>query len=128
MANELRIAAMVFAMSASSAPAQDIAAGETTFRRCQPCHAIGAGAGNKIGPQLNGIEGRKCGTASGYSYSDANRNCGFSWNEAIFADYIKDPKAKLPGTKKSFAGIKQASDASNLWAYLRQFGPDGNLK
>jgi cytochrome c len=128
MVNESGIAAMIFVLSASSALAQDMAAGETTFRRCQPCHAIGAGAGNKIGPQLNGIEGRKCGTAGGYSYSEANRNCGFSWNEATFLDYIKDPKAKIPGTKKSFAGLKESRDAGNLWAYLRQFGPDGQLK
>jgi cytochrome c len=128
MANELRIAAMTFVLSTSSALAQDMAAGETTFRRCQPCHAIGAGASNKIGPQLNGIEGRKCGTASGYSYSEANRNSAFSWNEVIFLDYIKDPKAKIPGTKKSFTGIKESRDALNLWAYLRQFGPDGKLK
>lgn len=62
MTNELRIAAMVFGLSTSSALAQDVAAGETSFRKCLPCHAIGADAKNKTGPLLNGIEGRKCGT------------------------------------------------------------------
>jgi len=128
MTNEFRIAAMVFGLSASSALAQDIAAGETSFRKCLSCHAIGADARNRIGPLLNGIEGRKCGTMIGYSYSEANRNCAFTWNEAIFLDYIKDPKAKIPGTKKLFGGIKDETEASNLWAYLRQFGPDGKPK
>jgi cytochrome c len=128
MTNEFRVAAMVFGLSTSSALAQDVAAGETLFRKCLPCHAVGTGARNKTGPLLNGIEGRKCGAVVGYNYSEANRNCAFSWNEAIFLDYIKDPKAKIPGTKKLFAGIKDVTEASNLWAYLRQLGPDGRPK
>ena len=128
MTNEFRIAAMLFGLSISSALAQDVAAGETSFRKCLPCHAVGADARNKIGPLLNGIEGRKCGSVGGYNYSEANRNCTFTWNEAIFLDYIKDPKAKSPGTKKLFAGIKDGTEASNLWAYLKQFGPDGRPK
>lgn len=86
------------------------------------------GAKNKIGPQLNGILGRKCGSVEGYTYSPANRDCAFTWNEADFVEYIRDPKAKIPGTKKSIAGIRDATEASNLWAYLRQFGPDGRPK
>ena len=128
MTNEFRIAAMVFGLSTSSALAQNVAAGETSFRKFLPCHAIGADARNKNAPLLNGIEGRKCGTVIGYSYSEANRNCAITWNEANFLDYIKDPKAKIPGTKKLFAGIKDETEASNLWAYLRQFGPDGRPK
>ena len=128
MTNEFWMAAILFGLSTSSVLAQDVAAGETSFRKCLPCHAVGADASNKIGPLLNGIEGRKCGIVSGYSYSEANKNCAFTWNEAIFLDYIKSPKAKIPGTKKLFAGIKDETEASNLWAYLRQFGPDGSLK
>ena len=114
MTYELRIAAMVFNLSTSSALAQDVAAGETSFRKCLPCHAIGADARNKTGPLLSGIQGRKCGTVIGYSYSEANRNCAFTWNQVTFLDYIKDPKAKIPGTKKLFAGIKDVTEASNL--------------
>ena len=60
------------------------------------------------------IQGRKCGTVIGYSYSEANRNCAFTWNQVTFLDYIKDPKANIPGTKKLFAGIKDVTEASNL--------------
>jgi cytochrome c len=125
MTHEFRIAAMIFGLSISAASAQDIAAGEASYRKCLACHSIGAGARNKSGPPLNGIDGRKCGSADGYSYSQANRNCAFPWNEAAFVEYIRDPKAKIPGTKKSFSGIKDTTEARNLWAYLRQFGADG---
>ena len=47
----------------------------------------------------------------------------FTWNEAAFVDYIKDPKLKIPGTKKLFPGIKDETEAQNLWSYLKQFGP-----
>ena len=126
--NELRIAAIVLGVSISTVSAQDIAAGEISFSRCLGCHAVGADAKNKIGPQLNGIDGRKCGTVDGYTYSAANRDCAFTWNESVFVEYIRDPKAKIPGTKKSISGIRDETEARNLWAYLRQFGPDGRPK
>ena len=90
-----------------SASAQDVAAGKSSFAKCMACHAIGEGAKNKVGPELNGLNGRKSGTVAGYSYSEANKNSGLTWNEATFKDYIKDPKAKIPGTKMAFAGIKK---------------------
>jgi cytochrome c len=128
MTNEFRIVAMVFGLSTSSALARDIAAGETPFRKCLPCHAIGTDARNKTGPLLNGIEGRKCGIVSGYIYSDGNRNCAFTWDEAIILDYIGNRKAKNSRDQKVFGGIKDEIEANNLWAYLRQFGPDGRPK
>jgi cytochrome c len=76
-------------ISASAALAQDVATGKTSFNKCMACHAIGAGAKNKIGPELNGLDGRHSGTAPDFSYSDANKNSGITWNEAQFKDYIK---------------------------------------
>jgi cytochrome c len=125
---ELAIAATILGVSISMAPAQDIAAGEISFSRCVGCHAIGVEAKNKIGPQLNGIDGRKCGAVDGYTYSTANKDCAFTWNEAVFVQYVRDPKAKIPGTRKSISGIRDETEARNLWAYLRQFGPDGRPK
>ena len=72
---------------------------------------IGEGAKNKVGPELNGLDGRQSGTAAGYSYSDANKNSGITWNEATFKEYIKDPRAKIPGTKMIFPGIKNEKQA-----------------
>jgi cytochrome c len=113
---------------ASGALAQDAAAGKTSFNKCLACHAIGEGAKNKVGPELNGIDGRKSGTAAGFSYSDANKNSGITWNKDVFLEYIKDPKAKIPGTKMAFAGIKNEKEANDLWAYVSQYGPDGKTK
>ncbi len=108
--------------------AQDVAAGEQSFKKCLACHAVGEGAANKVGPQLNGIAGRKSGTVAGYNYSDANKNSGITWDQATFLDYIKDPKAKIPGTKMVFAGIKNEKEAGDLWAYIAAFGADGKKK
>jgi len=116
----------VLALAPGIAIAQETGAG--IFKRCSLCHDVGPDAKNKTGPQLNGLDGRKAGTAAGYSYSAANKSAGITWNEASFLAYIKDPKAKIPGTKKVFAGIASEDDARALWDYLRQFGPDGQRK
>ena len=113
---------------ASAALAQDAAAGKTAFNKCLPCHAIGEGAKNKVGPELNGLDGRKSGTVPDYNYSDANKNSGITWNEAVFKEYIKDPKAKIPGTKMTFAGIKSENEINNLWAYVSSFDKDDKQK
>jgi cytochrome c len=114
--------------AASGALAQDAAAGKTSFNKCLACHAIGDGAKNKVGPVLNGLDGRKSGTIEGYSYSEANKNSGITWNKDVFLEYIKDPKAKIPGTKMIFAGIKNEKEASDLWAYVSSFDKDGKTK
>ena len=114
--------------AASSALAQDVAAGKTSFNKCLACHAVGEGAKNKVGPELNGLDGRKSGTTEGYSYSEANKNSGIAWNKEQFLDYIKDPKAKIPGTKMIFAGIKNEKEANDLWAFLAQYDKDGKTK
>ena len=72
--------------------------------------------------------GRKTGSAPDYSYSDANKNSGITWSKDQFLEYIKDPKAKIPGTKMAFAGIKNETEAANLWASLSQFDKDGKKK
>jgi cytochrome c len=113
---------------ATAALAQDVAAGKTSFNKCMACHAAGEGAKNKVGPVLNGLDGRQSGTVEGYSYSDANKNSGITWNKEQFLDYIKDPKAKIPNTKMIFPGIKNEKEANDLWAFLAQYDKDGKTK
>ncbi|UDL93178.1 cytochrome c family protein [Lichenihabitans sp. PAMC28606] len=105
--------------------AGDPALGEKVFVKCRACHQIGENAHNSVGPELNGVIGRHSGSVAGYNYSDANKNSGLTWDEATFRDYIKDPKAKVPGTKMSFAGLTKESDINNIVAYLKQFNADG---
>jgi cytochrome c len=122
------IAVTILIAANGIASAQDVDAGERSFRKCLPCHAIGPDAKNKVGPIQNGLDGRKAGTVDGYSYSDANKNSGIVWNEQTFKDYIADPRAKIPGTKMVFAGVKNPQEAADLWAYMKQFDANGNIK
>jgi cytochrome c len=128
---KLTLSALIIIASSATVPAalaQDADAGKASFNKCLACHAIGEDAKNKVGPELNGIDGRKAGTAPDYNYSDANKNSGITWNEANFKEYIKDPKAKVPGTKMAFAGIKNDTEVNNLWAYISKFDKDGKSK
>ena len=124
----LAIAGIVIVAAAGGALAQDLAAGENSFKKCLPCHAVGEDAKNKVGPLLNGLEGRKSGTIEGYNYTEANKNSGITWDEATFREYIQDPRAKIKGTKMVFAGIKNENEANNLWTYVSSFAKDGKQK
>src|SRR5437763_5781421 len=103
MVRGLVIGATLLATSVAGVMAQDVPGGEAAFRKCQPCHDVGETARNKLGPALNGLDGRKAGTVDGYDYSEANKNSGIVWSEATFKEYIVDPAAKMPGTKMVFS-------------------------
>jgi cytochrome c len=122
------LALLALVLTAGAAAAQDVEAGEKSFRKCAACHAVGPDAQNKVGPLLNGLDGRKSGTIPNYSYTDANKNSGIVWDEKTFREYIVDPRAKIPSTKMIFPGIKNETEAAELWAYLAQFGEDGKKK
>ena len=113
------------AIMPSFAHAQDVSAGEKSFNKCRACHQVGETAKNGVGPPLNGLFGRKSGSYEGFNYTDANKNSGITWNEAVFAEYIADPKAKIPGTKMAFAGVKNEQEIKDLTAFLKQYAKDG---
>jgi cytochrome c len=117
----IALVALFVAAGFGQASAQDAAAGEKVFLVCKACHQVGDNAKNAIGPVLNGLFGRKAGSVDGYSYSDANKKSGITWDEATFTEYIKDPKAKVPGTKMAFAGLKDEQKIKDLIAYLHTF-------
>jgi cytochrome c len=124
----MRILAVVLGagiLSTVSAFAQDAASGEKIFTQCKACHQIGENAKNAVGPELNGLFGRKAGAVPGYSYSAANKNSGITWDEATFRAYIKDPKAMVPGTKMTFPGLKIPKQIDDVVAYLKQFDATG---
>jgi cytochrome c len=122
------IAATALPAMLQTAAAQDVEKGQRSFNKCLPCHAIGPGAENKVGPELNGLDGRHAGAVASFNYSEANKNSGLVWNEATFKDYIRSPQAKIPGTKMAFAGITNPQEIDDLWAYLKQFDANGNIK
>jgi cytochrome c len=127
MLRVLIIGTLAVAASAGHSLAQDAAAGETAFRKCQPCHDVGETAKNKLGPELNGLDGRKADAVEGYAYSDADKNSAIVWGEAIFKEYLENPQEKMPGTKMILS-VKNEKEVADLWAYLKQFGGDGKKK
>ena len=120
------LALAAFGLAATPALAQDAAAGKSVFNQCRACHQVGPEAKNGVGPVLNGIVGRKAGEVAGYNYSDANKNSGLTWDEATLKEYLKNPRAKVPGTKMVFPGIQRENQIDNLVAYLAQIKPDGS--
>ena len=116
---------LLLPLGSTIAQAQDVANGEKVFAPCKACHQVGESARNLVGPELNGLIGRHSGAVEGYSYSAANKNSGLTWDEATFSEYIKDPKAKVPGTKMIFPGIKDEKRIADLIAYLKQFDASG---
>jgi cytochrome c len=128
MTKVLAVSAALLFTSVGTALAQNAANGANVFHQCMICHSVGPGAQNKIGPELNGLDGRHSGTVANYSYSTANKNSGIVWGETTFKQYIANPRAMIPGTKMPFAGLKDPQQINDLWAYLEQFNVDGSTK
>jgi len=130
MNNMLKIAAAAASLAfVGVAPAfadGDAAAGKAVFNQCKACHQVGPDAKNGVGPILNGIVGRKAGEGAGYNYSDANKSSGITWDDANLRAYLTDPKAKVPGTKMIFPGIKREKQLDDLMAYLKGIKADGS--
>ena len=120
--------ALLAMVGSGEALAQDAAAGEKVFGVCKMCHQIGETAKNSLGPELNGLIGRKSGSVAGYSYSAANKESGLTWDEPTFREYIQNPKGKVPGTKMIYAGLKDEQKINDLVAFLKQFDAAGKKK
>lgn len=108
--------------------AQDAAAGEKDAVVCRACHQFGPGAKNAVGPVLNGVVGRKAGTYPGYSYSEANKSSGLTWDVPTLQKYIASPQTVVPHTKMIFPGVKDPQKVNDIIAFLEQYGPDGQKK
>ncbi len=107
----------------------DAAAGEKTFAVCKACHQIGPNAHNAVGPVLNGVVGRPAGTYPGYSYSEANKNSGLTWDVATLQKYLAGPQKLVPGTKMIYPGFPNNPEKSNnVIAYLSTYNADGSKK
>lgn len=115
-------------VGAAGAQAQDVAAGAKVFNQCRACHQVGENAKTLVGPKLNGIVGRKAGSIEGFAYSAANKDSGLTWDEATLTMYLHDPKAKVPGTKMIFPGLKSDTQIADVIAYLKQYDADGKMK
>ena len=114
--------ALAWTQPAAAQPG-DAENGKDVFKVCRPCHQVGPGARNGIGPTLNGIVGSKAGTIAGFTYSEANKEAGTKglvWTEDNLFMYLENPAAFMPGNKMTYAGMKDETDRRDLIAYLKQ--------
>jgi|APTNR8051073442_1049403.scaffolds.fasta_scaffold04615_6 cytochrome c len=98
----------------------DAAAGEKVFNKCKACHSIEAGGKNKVGPNLHNIVGADIASKEGFSYSSAMQDMPGTWSYEELYTYLEDPKAEVPGTKMSFAGLKKPEDRANVILFLKE--------
>jgi cytochrome c len=97
----------------------DLANGQRKFALCRSCHTITEGGPALTGPNLYGVFGRQAGSVADYTYSDAVKAAGFVWDGEHLDKWLADPRGFMPGTKMSFAGLKDPKDRIDLIAYLK---------
>jgi len=97
----------------------DVDAGQKYARVCGTCHSFGKGEAAKIGPNLYGIIGSKHAHMAGFDYSDAMKSMVGNWDYDELNEFLYNPRAHVPGTKMTFAGIKDDQARANVIAWLR---------
>jgi len=109
-------------------PVADLAAGQAAFARCQACHTANSGGAAGIGPNLFGTVGGPVMHAPGFAYSDAmakHKAEAPTWGYDEMDKFLTAPGRYVPGTKMSFAGIRDEQTRINLIAWLRSNGSAG---
>lgn len=122
LAVQLAVAVAIAGLSTSAMAEGDAAKGENVFKKCKICHQVGEGAKNQVGPQLNGIVGRKAGSLADFNYSPAMKEAGekgLVWNEETIAKYAENPKDFVPKNKMAFVGLKKEDERADVVAYLK---------
>jgi len=99
-------------------PTANAEAGEKAVKQCAVCHSWTKGGGNKVGPNLYDVVGRDIGKEPGFAYSDAVAHKGGKWTFQDLYEWIKNPKAFIPGNKMAFGGVKDPKERANIIAYL----------
>lgn len=120
--------AIALATPALAQTAGDPLAGKKVFNKCMACHAVGPGAKNKVGPELNGIVGEAPAAVEGYAFSAGLKEYATThpvWTEADLTAWLANPKAVVPKTKMAFPGLKKPEELANVIAYLKTFDENG---
>lgn len=115
------VAGLATAAGPAAAQSGEASKGQRVFNtQCRSCHTLEKDGAQVTGPNLHGLFGRKAGTSAGYAYSDAMKNSGIVWDDTTLADYNRDPKGRVPGTKMIYNGLKNAGQLADLVAYLKE--------
>lgn len=123
----LAFAALTVAGVSFAETAGDPKAGAKVFKKCKSCHQVGNDAKNRVGPQLNGVYGRKAAGLDDFKYSKSMIRAGVDgliWTHETLSAFTENPKSLVSGTKMNFKGLKDAQDRADLLAYLRDFSDD----
>ena len=99
----------------------DIAHGEKVFKKCSACHSIEAGGGNKIGPALYNVVGRKIAALEDYKYSKALVEYKKNWSFEELNGFLIKPQKWIKGTKMAYAGLRKEKDRASVILYLNKY-------
>lgn len=94
--------------------------GQLLFLQCKACHDLNPALPHKVGPNLNGVIGRKAGTVEGYQFSEPMRSSGLTWDLATLDAFLRQPGSVVPGSGMAFAGIAADADRASLLRYLQK--------
>jgi cytochrome c len=122
IAVQLAIVAAIASLSTRAMAEGDPVKGENVFKKCKICHQVGEGAKNQVGPQLNGVIGRKAGSLPDFAYSPAMKEAGekgLVWNDETIGKYVENPKDFVPKNKMAFVGLKKEDERADVLAYLK---------
>ncbi len=119
LAAAMIVIAGVASGSLAAGPAGDPAKGQKVFARCMACHKIDASNTSGLGPNLNGVVGRRAGTLKGFRYSPAMSGSGMVWNEATLDAYLSAPARNMPGNRMAFPGLSKPEERRDVIAYIR---------
>ena len=99
----------------------DLAHGEKVFKKCSACHSIEAGGGNKIGPALYNVVGRKIAAVQDYKYSKALVEYKKNWSFEELNGFLIKPQKWIKGTKMAYAGLRKEKDRASVILYLNKY-------
>jgi cytochrome c len=115
------LGAVFLVAGGASAQSGNPVRGERLFnQQCRACHTLGKDGASTVGPNLHGLLGRKAGSTEGFSSSDAMKSSGIVWDDKTLAEYLKDPKGRVPGTKMVYVGLKQEAQQADIIAFLNK--------
>lgn len=112
-------AVLALAAVSTAAVAADAKHGEEVFGRCAMCHNADKGGGNGLGPNLNGVVGRKAGSLPGFYYSPVLKAANITWTDDKLRAWLANPQKLVPGNRMAFAGLRKPQEIDDVIAYLK---------
>ena len=99
--------------------AASVEQGQATAKQCQACHSLDKDGANRVGPSLWGVVGRPKHSHPGFNYSNAMKGQSGDWTYDDLNTFLTSPKAMVPGTAMTFAGLSRDDQRADVIAYLR---------